>query len=236
MAVKEEHRNMEFGLDLQKNLETITRKDIICTISGGLDSAVAAAIMNETGFKTHFIFFDWGQKTLVRELKCAKSLSKYYGVELKIFEIPLLKNLPGISLTQRETQTTAVNEYVPNRNAILESQAVAYAEYLKAGAICIGSSGGDHVCPDNSLDFVNAMQLLVDAGTMLKPSIKVVAPLIGIDKITTVRIGKQLGVPFELTWSCHNNITRACGYCSNCQSRYEAFTQNKIQDPIEYEK
>jgi 7-cyano-7-deazaguanine synthase len=221
--------------ELQKTM-SITRRNVVCTLSGGLDSAVAAAIMYKLGFKLNFIFFDWGQKTYKKELLCAKLLSKYFRANLKIVTIPLLKSLPGISLTQTETLTTAVNEYVPNRNAILETQAVAYAEYLKAGAVCIGSTGGDHICPDNSPQFIAAMQLLVKEGTLLKPPILIVAPLIKTNKTGAVRLGLEIGVPFKFTWSCHNKIDIACGRCSNCISRVEAFRNNGAIDPIRYEK
>lgn len=220
--------------DLLKSLETVDRKKAVCTVSGGLDSAVSAALMKEAGFELDFIFFDWGQKTLTRELACANKLAIYYGATLKIVEVPLLKSLPGISLTEKETLTIPINEYVPNRNAILESQAIAYAEFLRAGAVCIGSTGGDHICPDNSPDFVKAMQKLIDQGTMLKPSIKLIAPLMVTDKTGAVKLGIELKVPFEITWSCHNNTDQACGKCSNCEARIEAFELNCINDPIEY--
>lgn len=225
---------MERELDISKRLEAIERKSAVCTLSGGLDSAVAAAVLAKAGFGLHFIFFDYGQKTIQKELECAAALAEHFKAGLKVVEIPFLKTLPGISLTQKETLTTEINEYVPNRNAILESQAVAHAEYLKAGVVCVGSTGGDHICPDNSPAFIEAMQHLVDQGTMLKPSVQVIAPLMTIDKIGAVKLGLKLGVPFEATWSCHNNVDAACGYCSNCQSRLEAFKLNGFKDPIKY--
>lgn len=217
-------------------LEAIERKSAVCTVSGGLDSAVAAALMAEIGFKLYFIFFDWGQKTYEKELECAIALAEHYKANLEIVAIPLLKTLPGISLTQSETLTTEINEYVPNRNAILESQAVAFAEYLKAGVVCIGSTGGDHICPDNSPQFVEIMQRLVNEGTLLKPPVQVVAPLISTNKVGAVKLGLKLSVPFELTWSCHNNTEAACDHCSNCKSRVEAFSLNESKDPIKYVK
>ncbi len=221
-------------IEIQKRLESIDRRSVVCTVSGGLDSAVAAALMAKAGFKLHFIFFDWGQKTCKKELECAHALSKHFDASLEVVEVPLLKSLPGVSLTQRETLTTAINEYVPNRNAILESQAIAYAEYLRAGAVCIGSTGGDHICPDNSPQFVEAMQHLVNEGTLLKPPVQVIAPLIHTDKVGAVKLGFELCVPFDITWSCHNNIDIACGHCSNCESRREAFRLNGKEDPIRY--
>jgi 7-cyano-7-deazaguanine synthase len=219
-----------------KSVEAINRKSAVCTVSGGLDSAVAAGLMKEANFDLHFIFFDWGQKTLLREQKCATALAKYFNADINIITVPILKSLPGISLTKTETLTTPINEYVPNRNAILESQAIAYAEFLRAGVVCIGSTGGDHICPDNSPRFIAAMQELVNQGTMLKPSIKLIAPLMETDKIGAVKLGTEIHVPFELTWSCHNNTEKACGLCSNCEARIEAFKLNNITDPIQYEK
>lgn len=219
---------------INRGIENVERRTAVCTVSGGLDSAVAAAVMHKAGMKLHFIFFDWGQKTYDKERECAEKLAAHYRANLQMVEVPLLKNLPGISLTQQETQTTAINEYVPNRNAILETQAVAFAESLKAGVVCVGSTGGDHICPDNSEGFIGAMQSLVEEGTMIKPPIRMVAPLIATDKIGAVKMGIELGVPFEHTWSCHNNIDKACGVCSNCESRLEAFRLNGMQDPIQY--
>lgn len=225
---------MNKELDITKQLETIERRKVVCTISGGLDSAVSAAVFANAGFELHFIYFDWGQKTHDRELQCAKALAQHYGADLEVIEIPFLKSLPGVSLTEKETQTTAINEYVPNRNTIFESQAIAYAESLKAGAVCVGSTGGDHICPDNSPQFIEAMQTLINQGTMLKPPVQIIAPLISTDKIGAVKIGLELGVPFEITWSCHNSNSLACGQCSNCISRDEAFKANAISDPIKY--
>lgn len=224
------------AIELARQLEVINRKSAVCTVSGGLDSAVSAAMLASAGFDLHFIFFDWGQKTLPKELECATALAKHYQADLKVVEVPLLKSLPGISLTEKETQTLPINEYVPNRNAILESQAVAYAEFLRAGVVCVGSTGGDHICPDNSPQFIDAMQALINQGTMLKPEIQIIAPLMSTDKTGAVKIGTELGVPFELTWSCHNNTEEACGHCSNCEARIEAFQLNRMEDPIKYAK
>ena len=222
--------------DLRNKLSTIDRKVAVCTLSGGLDSTVASALIADAGFSIKFIFFDWGQKTYEKEKECAIALAAYFKAALMTVEVPILKKIPGISLTQAETKTTAINEYVPNRNAVLESQTVAFAESLKAGVVCVGSTGGDHICPDNSPDFINAMQNTIDQGTMLKPSIKLVAPLLATDKVGAVKLGLELNVPFSLTWSCHNNNDMACGYCSNCQSRLEAFQLNNLVDPIPYAK
>lgn len=213
----------------------IKRKIAVCTLSGGLDSAVSAAIIKNAGFKLELLFFDWGQKTMKRELKCAKALAKHFDQKLNIIEAPIFKILSGVGLTNKNEITTGKAEYVPNRNAVLETQAVAYAESIRAGAVVIGSNAGDLSTPDGSLDFISKMQTLIDQGTVLKPSIKLLAPLISTDKIGAVKIGLELGVPFEHTWSCNNFTDKACGHCTNCIPRKEAFKRNGIQDPISYE-
>lgn len=223
-------------MSVQERLRRIKRKSAVCTVSGGLDSAVAAALIAEASFDLHFIFFDYGQKTGKKELWCAKALARHYKTDLKIVKVPFLKDLPGVSMTRKEKLTTKYNEYVPNRNTILESQAVAYAEHLRAGVVCVGSSGGNIITPDNSLKFIRIMQMLIDEGTQLKPPIQIVAPLLSTNKAGAVQLGLQIGVPFKLTWSCHNQEESACGKCSNCKSRIEAFKLNDHHDPIRYEK
>jgi 7-cyano-7-deazaguanine synthase len=234
LVQKGEHNMVERNFDLPRTLETISRRKAVCTVSGGLDSTVAAALMAKAGFELQFIFFDWGQKTYDKEAECAIKLASHFNAKLKQVEVPFLKSLPGVSLTQKETLTTAINEYVPNRNSILESQAIGYAEYLRAGIVCVGSTGGDHIAPDNSPQFIDAMQRLIDEGTVLKPPIQIIAPLMSTDKTGAVKLGLELNVPFELTWSCHNDTKIACSHCSNCISRLEAFNKNGMKDPINY--
>jgi 7-cyano-7-deazaguanine synthase len=215
-------------------VKNIKRKIAVCTLSGGLDSAVATALIKKAGFDIRLLFFDWGQKNFSRELKCVNALSKYFNAPLTIVEIPLIKMLPNIGLTQKGTVTTGNAEYVPNRNAVLETQAIAFAESIGAGLVSVGSNAGDLSTPDGSKEFIKRMQSLIDQGTLLKPSIQLIAPLIETDKIGAVKIGLKLGVPFEYTWSCNNFTEKACGKCTNCLPRLEAFKGNNREDAIYY--
>lgn len=213
-------------------------KKAVCLISGGLDSTVATAVAQSKGFDLYFLFLDYGQKTANKEMSCVDKLSKVYKPK-KMWKIklPWIKAFGGSALLDTDVPLDERNfrlEYVPFRNSIFLSIATALAETIGANAIFVGSSGGDHICPDNSPKYIQAFQKVIGMGTMLYKDIKIVAPLIKTDKIGAIKIGAKLGVPFEKTWSCHNNTKLACGHCSNCKSRLEAFADQKIIDLIPY--
>jgi 7-cyano-7-deazaguanine synthase len=213
-------------------------KKAICLISGGLDSAVATSIAKSKGYASYFLFVNYGQKTLKKEEECVDNLANRIKPK-KVFKVklPWLKEFGGSALFDKKISLNEKNfrlEYVPFRNSIFLSVATALAETIGADAIFIGSTGGDHICPDNSPIYLAAFQDVIRKGTMLKKNIKLIAPLISTDKTGAIKIGKKLKTHFELTWSCHNNITKACGHCSNCKARLEAFSVNKREDPILY--
>lgn len=216
------------------------KRKAVCLISGGLDSTVAAAVAKSKGYDLYFLFLMYGQKNLKREEESINSLGKYFKPK-KILKVKLswVKKFGGSGLLDKSVTLDERNfraEYVPFRNSIFLSVATALAEVIGADAIFVGSSGGDHICPDNSPKYISSFQKVIREGTMLKKDIKIVAPLIRTDKTGAVKIGKKLNVPFELTWSCHNNTEKACGHCSNCLARIEAFKKNQTKDPIGYEK
>ena len=214
-------------------------KRAVCTVSGGLDSTVSVAIARKNGYELNFLFFRYGQKTQVKEEKCVRQLIKFYKPRrFLIIDLPWIKKLGGSALFDKDTPLNEKNfrkEYVPFRNGIFWAAATAWAEVVGADRIFIGSTGGDHICPDNSPVFISAFQKVMNVGTMLKKDIKLTAPLSKTDKNGAVKIGIELGVPFQYTWSCHNNINKACGHCSNCKARIEAFRFNKTSDPNKYQ-
>lgn len=209
-------------------------------ISGGLDSTVVAAHMMNAYQEQIFVFSNYGQKTLDRELRAFRDVCDYFAPnESLIVDMTWLSHLGGSALFDSSEKLTQVNrksEYVPFRNAVLLSGAVAVAEAKNATTVLIGSTGGDTTCPDNSPAFLAAFQGVIDEGTMTESRIKLVAPLIHKDKEGVIRFGQELGAPFALSWSCHNNLgSIACGACSNCESRRAAFDAVGLRDPLEYE-
>jgi 7-cyano-7-deazaguanine synthase len=214
-------------------------KKAVCLISGGLDSTVSTAMAIDQGYQPTFLFLRYGQKTVEKEEWCLDQLANHYHIDdvVKI-DLPWIKQFGGSAIFDKNTPLDEKNfmiEYVPFRNSIFLAIATALAEVRKADIIVVGSTGGDHICPDNSPEFLNRFQKVIEQGTKIKTDIAIFHPLTDTDKIGGVKIGNKLAVPFNLTWSCHNNTNKACGHCSNCKARLEAFQSNNSTDPIPYE-
>lgn len=210
----------------------------ICLVSGGLDSAVTVAVAQRDGFNTRFLFVDYGQKTASKERRSATALAEHFQTETpNIVRLPWLKEFGGSGLFRTDVTLNKDNEkfeYVPFRNSLLLAIGVALAEVSGADRVYIGSTGSDRIAPDNSPEFIEAFQRLTRLGTMLKTDIQITAPLIELNKQGVVKLGIDLNVPFEKTWSCHNTSELACGGCSNCRSRLAAFQSLGLRDPLPY--
>ncbi len=209
-------------------------------ISGGLDSTVVASYMEAHYDETHYLFVDYGQKTLDRELRAFRELTEVLQpTSARVVDLRWMRTVGNSALFEEGTTLNAENrkrEYVPFRNANLLAAGVALAETLEADALLIGSTGTDRTCPDNSQPFLDAFQGVIDLGTMTEKRIRIVAPLIELDKKGVIQLGLDLGAPFELSWSCHNNTHDvACGGCSNCAARRQGFIDLGRVDPIAYE-
>lgn len=210
----------------------------LCILSGGLDSGVCLGIATSHYKEVSTIFFRYGQKTYKKEKKCVDLLVKHYGIKNhREIDITWLSSFGVSALFDKKVQLTEENfvlEYVPFRNSIFLSIATAFAESKKIKHLIIGSTGGDHICPDNSEAYIKAYQNMIKEGTLLIKDITIEAPLLKTDKTGAVKMGSKLQVPFQYTWSCHNSEEKACGTCSNCVARIEAFKKNQLQDPISY--
>lgn len=209
-------------------------------ISGGLDSTVVAAHMQASYDRSYFLFCDYGQKTLVRERKAFEDICEHYQPEqAEVVDMKWMRSIGSSALFEEATLLNAENrkrEYVPFRNACLLAAGVALAETVEANAVLIGSTSGDTTCPDNSPAFIDAFQEVIRQGTMTDRPISLIAPLIELDKAGVIKLGLSLSAPFELTWSCHNNTGQvACGQCTNCLARRQAFNSLGHEDPILYE-
>ena len=213
-------------------------KKAIIAISGGIDSAVAAAIAKKEGYDLYFLTANYGQKNIEKELENSAKLAEHFGAkEHKIIDMKWLGELGNSGTTDINIHFENVSDdfiYVPYRNTCIISACVAWAEVIGADAIFTGSEGGPWICPDNSPEYYERFNELVQVSTKLNKKVKIYAPLNYCTKEDDVRIGIELGVPFDYTWTCVASGDKACGICQPCRNRLDAFKKNHMDDPIEY--
>ena len=213
-------------------------KKAIVALSGGIDSAVAAAIAKKEGYELYFLTVNYGQKNLEKELENSRKLAEYFNVvEHKIIDMKWLGELGNSlatdnSISELESQDDKI--YVPYRNTCIISACIAWAEINGADVIYTGSEAGPWICPDNSPEYYAKFNELVKISTKLNKNLKICAPLNYSDKEGDVRKGIELNVPFEYTWTCVARSDEACGVCQPCRNRLDAFEKNHMEDPIKY--
>ncbi len=221
----------------------------IILLSGGLDSATVAAIAKNSGFdELYALSFDYGQRHQI-ELESSKKIAKEIGfVEHKTAKIDL-RIFGGSALTDdipvpiNPTDKIPIT-YVPARNTIFLSYALAYAEVVGAFDIFVGVNAVDYSgYPDCRPDFINAFERLANLATAVgvdgKGNFKIHAPLIKMSKSEIIAEGIRLGVDYSLTHSCYDPITKgdkiyACGKCDSCRLRLAGFEAIGVVDPIFY--
>ena len=227
-------------------------KKAVVLSSGGLDSTTAVAVAKNQGFEIYSISFDYGQKSRKYELQSAKKVARFFNVkEHKIFKIDL-RTLGGSALTdiinipkrrslkhiQREIPVT----YVPARNTIFLSIALAYAEVIGSQDIYIGVNAIDYSgYPDCRPEYIKAFQNLANLALKMAISgkkIKIYTPLINLKKSEIIKLGIKLGVNYGLTHTCYDpdEKGRACGECDSCILRIKGFKEANLKDPITYKK
>jgi len=220
--------------------------DAVVLLSGGLDSAVTLAAMRADGYAVHALTIDYGQRHAV-EIEHAARLAAHYGAEHRVVSLDL-RAFGGSALTAELSVPKDRPEgaggipitYVPARNTIFLSLALAWAEVLGAGAIALGVNAVDYSgYPDCRPEYLAAFERLARLATRVGvesgSAPRIVAPLIGLTKADIVRRGVELGVPFELTHSCYDpEDGAACGRCDSCRIRRRGFEAAGVPDPIPY--
>jgi len=215
----------------------------VCCVSGGMDSAVAAATAAQQG-RVAFLHADYGQRTERKERECFERLADHYRAEARLLVgFPALSAIGGSSLTDRsiavregDPETGVIpTSYVPFRNAHLLSAATSWAERSGATSIFVGAVSEDSSgYPDCRPEFYRAFEQAIRLGTRPETEIRIVHPVIEMTKTQIVRRGIELGVPFELTWSCYQAEDEACGVCESCRLRIKGFREAGVADPIPY--
>ncbi len=222
----------------------------VILLSGGLDSSTVLYQARQDGYSCYALSFNYQQRHQ-RELLAAQTIARTAQViehQIVNFDLGLWG---GSALTDRAIELpidrnldTMANEipvtYVPARNTIFLSFALAYGETLGAERVYIGVNALDYSgYPDCRPDYIQAMQAVFTLGTkqgrMGKP-IEITTPLIQLRKTEIIQLGNQLGVPWANTWSCYSDGDRACGVCDSCRLRLAAFAELELSDPLLYAK
>ncbi len=226
--------------------EAETTKPAVILLSGGLDSATVLALARAQGFACHCLSLDYGQRHGA-ELHAAEHVAQALGaVAHRVLKLDL-GQLGGSALTDSSIAVPIAGvqpgipvTYVPARNTIMLSLALAWAEVLGAQDIFVGVNAVDYSgYPDCRPEFIRAFETLANLATKAAVegrSLKLHAPLIDLSKAQIIKHGELLGVDYGLTVSCYQADMdgRACGVCDSCRLRIQGFTDAGMADPTRY--
>lgn len=218
----------------------------VVLLSGGLDSTTCLAIAQSSGFTCHALSFYYGQRHAIecetaQRIAIQMQVASHQRIDLPTFPFKssLLTNADQ-KLPDFQTTTGIAPTYVPARNTLFLSFALAYAETLQASAIFIGVSAVDYSgYPDCRPAFIDAFQHVIDVGTragLSENGICLQAPLLHLSKAETLQLGTRLGVDYALTVSCYqaNAQGEACGHCESCGLRRKGFKEAGLPDVTRY--
>ena len=216
--------------------------------SGGVDSTTCLALAIDKYGKENVtaLAITYGQKHS-KEIESARKVAAYYHIPLKELDLTTIFADSNCSLLQHsdeeipeesyaeqieKTDGKPVSTYVPFRNGLFLSCAASIALSLDCSVIYYGAHSDDaagNAYPDCSQTFQNAMNTAIYEGS--GHQLQIIAPFVGLTKADVVRKGLELGVPYELTWSCYEGGDRPCGKCATCIDRLKAFEANHVKDP-----
>ncbi|MEA3379080.1 MAG: 7-cyano-7-deazaguanine synthase QueC [Nanoarchaeota archaeon] len=216
-------------------------KKAIVIFSGGLDSTTLLYKLKSEEYELEALTFDYKQSHS-KEIKIAEKICKNLGIKHKIIDISFLgENLLKSNLLvgqgeipeghyEDESMKLTV---VPNRNMILLSIAAGYAMSKKIDILAYGAHSGDHtIYPDCRPAFVQKMKELLKIADWHK--VELYVPFLNLSKGAIVKLGLKLRVDYKDTWTCYKGKTKACGKCGSCIERLEAFKENGVEDPLQY--
>jgi 7-cyano-7-deazaguanine synthase len=214
----------------------------VVLLSGGMDSCVCAALAARD-HDAAALHISYGQRTEDRERRSFAEICDRLGIRDRlVVRNEALRAIGGSALTDEKIavpESHAIGQdipvtYVPFRNAHFLAAAVSWAEVQGAAKVYIGAVEQDSSgYPDCRPAYYRAFNEVIKAGTK-EGGIEIVTPLIALRKVEIVRLGLELGAPFDLTWSCYSRDDRACGVCDSCVLRLRAFAEAGARDPIPY--
>jgi len=214
----------------------------VVIMSGGLDSTVLLNYVKSLGYDIYGLSFDYGQRHK-KELSFAKYWASKLCRQWKLIDLNFMRDIASNSALTDYNMKLPLEHYtnenqkvtvVPNRNMVMLSIAVAWAENIDADAVFYGAHANDRsVYPDCREEFVNFLSKATEEGTYNR--VRIEAPFVNLYKWQLVKLGSKLGVDFSKTWSCYEGKEKHCGRCATCQERKEAFEIADVKDPTEYE-
>ena len=225
------------------NMNTPDKKSAVVLLSGGLDSATVLAMATDLGYDCHALSLDYGQRHR-SELEAAENVARSMSASLKTIKLDL-RAFGGSALTddidvpEEEGEGIPVT-YVPARNTIMLSLALAWAEVLGANDIFIGVNAVDYSgYPDCRPEFINAFEEMANLATkaaVVGNRLSIHTPLIDLSKADIIKQGTELGIDYALTVSCYqaDDEGRACGVCDSCRIRAAGFKAAGHNDPTRY--
>ncbi len=224
----------------------MTSRPAVVLLSGGLDSATAAAVARSQGFEVHALSFRYGQRHAV-ELDAARRVARSQDVRRHVVLDIDLRAFGGSALTgdldvPKDTPPDRIGStipatYVPARNTIFLSFAMAWAETLRATDIFIGANALDYSgYPDCRPEYIEAFERMANLATKAGVEghrLRIHTPLISLSKAEIVKLGMGLGVDYGLTWSCYDPQPGGgpCGRCESCTLRRKGFEEAGLDDP-----
>ncbi len=232
--------------------EDVKSKKAVVLLSGGLDSATVLAVAKDKGFACYALSFDYGQRHR-QELDAAAQLAKESGAIRHVVLNLNLRHFGGSALTAdiavpKDRPTADMTHgipvtYVPARNTVFLSCALAWAEVLGCFDIFIGVNAVDYSgYPDCRPEYIAAFEAMANlatrAGIEGRGRFVIHSPLMQMHKTDIIKLGLALGVDYGHTWTCYDPgiFGRACGHCDACQIRLAAFRQLGAIDPAAYEE
>lgn len=191
---------------------------IVCLLSGGIDSVTLLFRLKKNEHDVIPLFINYGQKSAQKEYEAANTACKILGIQLHTIDVSGLASIPS-GLTDKE-QSHIENPLFPARNMILLSIATAFAVSKSIQVIAIGIVGDTHF-PDQTNEFLNAAESALYFST--DKNIKILAPLVKLNKLEVVRLAKENAIPLDFTYSCYLGSEKPCNECLSCKDRMMAF-------------
>jgi 7-cyano-7-deazaguanine synthase len=227
-------------------MSNINKKAVVL-LSGGLDSTTVLAIAKSQGYECFALSFDYGQKQKSELISAVNSAKQFNAIEHRIMKISL-SDIGGSALTDKNIAVPNFVKsdeipitYVPARNTIFLSYALAWGEVLDCQNIFIGVNALDYSgYPDCRQEYINAFEIMANLATKQSVEgnkISIRTPLINLNKADIIQQGLTLGVDYSQTISCYqaNSKGEACGVCDSCEYRKLGFKEASIIDPTRYQ-